>query len=141
MKTEVVYYSRTGNTEKIAKAMASVLGVEPKNVRKDIIVKDFDLLFIGSGVYGSRPGNEIMDFANFLKDVKGKKAVIFGTFGDNIEPLKTQIGTILESKGMDVIDAWGCKGRSFIFFNRGKPSREDIKQAKEFTGKLINKEH
>ena len=134
MKVEVVYCSKTGNTEKVARAIASVFDVEAKNLKKEITVKDFDLLFAGSGVYGGKPGKQVVEFIDILKDVKGKKVALFGTYGESLEPIES-LGTNLEKKGMKIIGSWGCR-RKFLIFGRNKPSDNDLKNAKEWAKEL-----
>ena len=50
MKVAVRYFSRGGNTKKLAEAIASAIGVEAKDVSFGLN-EDVDLLFLGSSVY------------------------------------------------------------------------------------------
>jgi len=139
MKIEIVYYSKTGNTKKVADAMASTLGIEAKNLKGDVVIKDFDMIFLGSGVYGNKPSKKLVEFIDFLRDVRGKKAAIFGTYGDNLEPVKSIIPA-LEERGMEIIGSWGCR-RRFLIFGRNIPSDNDLKEAGEWARRLVNREH
>ena len=54
---EVIYYSMTGNTKKVAEAIAAELDVSAEDVRtKGRLAKD-SFLFLGSGRYFPLPGN------------------------------------------------------------------------------------
>ena len=50
MKAMVVYYSLTGNTRKIAEAMAIEIGCEAESVETAVISEELDYLFIGAAV-------------------------------------------------------------------------------------------
>lgn len=53
---EVIYYSLTGNTKKVADAIAAELGVDAENVKtKDMLAED-SLVFLGAGLYGPLRG-------------------------------------------------------------------------------------
>jgi len=59
---EVIYYSKTGNTKKVAQAIAAELGVKAENVKaKGELAKD-SFVFLGTGCYGSKPGKELLKF-------------------------------------------------------------------------------
>jgi len=69
MKILNLYFSATGNTEKVAKRIEKTLleighEVETFNVTKDMEVKilQYDLVFMGSGVYTWMPGKPLMVF-------------------------------------------------------------------------------
>jgi flavodoxin len=88
-KALVVYYSAYGNTEKIAKALASGLetgGVKADCVKVDSVKVDelgeFDLLCVGSPVHAWNASKPIKMFLERLKSVdglNGKKAFAFDT--------------------------------------------------------------
>jgi flavodoxin len=130
MRVEVLYYSRSGNTKKVADAIASVFGVKAKDVKSEFVLKDFDLLFLGSGVYARKLGDGLMNFVKMIDDVRGKKVAVFGTYAGNSRPIK-ELKPLLEEKGMKVVGSWGCRGR-FLFFNRNRPNEKDLEGAREF---------
>jgi flavodoxin len=88
-KALVVYYSVYGNTEKVAKALASGLetgGVKADCVKVDAVKFDelggFDLLCVGSPVHAWNASKPMKVFLERLKSVdglKGKKAFAFDT--------------------------------------------------------------
>jgi flavodoxin len=133
MNVEVVYYSRMGSTRKVAEAIASVFGVKAKDCRH-AKAGNFDLIFIGSGIYMGSPGKAIVKFIRSLDGASGRKAALFATFGDNLKPIE-QLKPLLEEKGLSVVGEWGCKGR-FLFSNKDRPNQEDIGDAKEFAASL-----
>ncbi|HMF29779.1 MAG TPA: flavodoxin family protein, partial [Candidatus Lokiarchaeia archaeon] len=61
MKILICYHSQTGNTEKVARAMAEALEGEdvtvlPARKVKPDSIGDYDLALLGSGVYGAQVG-------------------------------------------------------------------------------------
>ena len=58
----VLYYSMTGNTKKIAAAIAGELGVEARGIKSVDVLPQEGLLFLGSGSYGDKPGEDVAKF-------------------------------------------------------------------------------
>jgi len=108
MKSLVLYYSRTGNTRRVAKKIASLLGAEEeeiKDVKKrsgflgyvgagiDALfskptqiaplahnVADFDLIVIGTPVWAGRMTPAVRTFLQ-RSELRGKKVALFCTTG------------------------------------------------------------
>jgi flavodoxin len=140
-KVYVVYASLTGNTRKVARAMAEAVGAILVDVRKDPLpkVEPGDVIFVGDGVYGWRPSRAMRRALSSWALPKGVKAVVFGTYGGK----PTQLGVlekILREKGAEVVDRFSCMGRDWFvlgLIGRGRPSEEDLKAAREFAKKVI----
>ena len=85
METLVVYDSVYGNTEKIARAIASTAGGEARAFRSGGVniseLKSVDLLIVGAPTYGGRPTPAALEFLNKLTkaDIKGKAVAAFDT--------------------------------------------------------------
>jgi flavodoxin len=81
MRSLVIYDSIFGNTEKIAKAVASALDAEIINVNKPkkINYDDFDLIVFGSPTHGGRPTEELQKFIDSKVNISGKKFATFDT--------------------------------------------------------------
>lgn len=141
-KAIVIYYSRTGNTERVAKTFARTLKCKCLNIKENpkINLDKYNLIFIGSGIYGMKISAEITNFIQKLKekDTKEKKYVVFGTYGGSKRGIKV-MKDMLEQKNAKVIGQFGCKGHDdfwlFKIFNvnKDRPNKEDLKEAKEFT--------
>ena len=137
MNARIFYYSKTGNTKKVAEAIASELNAKPEDctkINEKIDLSKTSLLCIGSGCYGGKAGKPLIEFVEKLCNGKGKKAVVFGTFGRNPSPLN-ELKKLLKEKEFNVIDCFECKGK-FLFFNKGKPDKTDLEKAKNFAKKL-----
>jgi flavodoxin len=81
MNTCVVYFSRTGNTKRLAEAIADTAKAPIFDVAatQPSAIEGFDLLIIGTPVEGSSPAREAAAFIESMPRVEGKKAILFCT--------------------------------------------------------------
>ena len=135
MKVEVRYYTRSGNTKKLAEAIAKAVGVEAKTVDEPL-KEDVDILFLGSSVYAYGVDDSIKKFISNI-DVRVGKVVNFSTAA-LIKSTYKQVGKLLEKKGItQAEEEFYCKG-SFGSIHKGKPDEKDCKAAAEFAKKVIS---
>lgn len=143
MNIKVCYHSATGNTKKIADAIADVLGTKATSVDSENISEPVDFLFIGAAVY-STPGVKYGDihpsikkFISNLDSKKVKEAVVFCTGFQ--EKANNLMKDLLENQGIKVSDKkFMCKGKFLTIFNYGHPNDRDIEDAKTFARNIIN---
>lgn len=86
MGVQIVYASRTGNTEKLAEAIFKVVPVKEKNVKRieERTERDAgDLYLVGFWTDHGTASTEILDL---LGNLHGKKIALFGTCGMGKEP-------------------------------------------------------
>ena len=142
-KVMIVYFSATGNTAKIAKAMAPVLKAKLKKVQdvKPVEVAKYDLIGFGSGIYAMKPSPALLDFIDKMPCAKKRqKTFIFSTRGGGPAWLYHRaLRKKLEEKGFEIAGEFSCKGHdTFWLFNwfgglnKGKPGKEEIHDAKSF---------
>ncbi len=118
MKIGIIYFSNTGNTEKIARAMANALsdhevdlcsvnGADNTNLSK------YDLLFLGSGVYASRASNTLIKFISSAPALP-KKIALFCTH-ESLQfyqkPFK-KLEKVFQKQGCSVIGEFDCVGEN-----------------------------
>ncbi len=141
-----------GNTEKIARAMATVLGAEvrtPAEIDPGEL-PGYHLVGFGGGIYSARHHPRLLEFARRLPLSEGKHAFIFSTSAlvgkDKVEKDHRALRGILKGKGYVIIDEFACKGwntNSFLRFfggmNKGRPNAGDIDAAREFAKRLTGK--
>ena len=132
----VIYYSMTGNTKRMASAIAEELGVEARSVKETAALPGDGLLFIGSGCYGDKPGE---DMAKFItgNDFSGRKVALFGTSGAGAGKEVSAMEEALRNKGADVVGRFHCKGRAFVVVNMGHPGRDDFEGARKFAREAV----
>jgi len=113
MKTCVVYFSRTGNTKRLAQAIADTANapIFDMAATQPSAIEDFDLLIIGTPVEGSSPAKEASAFIESMLKAEGKKAILFCTnrlFGSG-RTMKI-MEKMLESKGYKTVLKVSKKG-------------------------------
>ena len=132
---EVAYYSMTGNTKKVAEAIAKELGVKAESVKaKKELAKD-SFVFLGSGCYASRPGGKLRKFIA-RNDFKGRQVALFGTSGGGKGDEVRAMEELLKPTGALIRGSFYCKGRAFFFLNWGHPSKEELANAREFANEM-----
>jgi flavodoxin len=137
-----------GNTKKIAEAFAETLKADLfdlKDANKEII-KEYDLIGFGSGIYYYRPHKKLRKFVEELDNVENKKAFHFSTSGDG--RYYDWLEKKLSSKGFEVIGEFHCKGyyaysiKGIISrkgLNKGRPNEEDFNNVRKFAESLKGK--
>lgn len=134
MKIEVRYYTKSGNTKKIAEAIAHEVGVEAKTMEEPL-TEDLDILFLGSAVYAYGVDESVKNFI-FNINVKIGKVVNFSTAA-LVKSTYKQIGKLLREKGIpQAKEEFYCKG-SFGPMHKGKPDAKDCKAAEAFAKEII----
>ena len=152
----IVFSYHHGNTEKIAKAIAAVLGADvktPEQVYPEDL-RDYDLIGFGSGIYSATFGPPVISLADRLSYAAGKKAFLFSTYGapdfianrEFIQKNHAQMRETLQLKGYTVIGEFGCAGlntNSFLKYfgglNKGRPNAEDLRNAEAFAREMMEK--
>lgn len=149
MKALVVYHSESGNTQKVAEAIASGLGTRAVSIEavEAQELRGYDLICIGTPVNYCAPTKKVRDFIARMPSMSGKRGAAFCTmhmFGDRktIQTLKD----LLEAKGMVFLGGLSAQGWSRLIgnfgprvFNRGRPNREELDRAELFGRNLLAK--
>ena len=135
MKVAIRYFSRGGNTERLAKAIGSAIGIEPLTTDQ-LLTEDVDILFLGSSVYAYGVDDSVKTFISGI-DVKVGKVVNFSTAAI-IKSTYKQVGKLLAEKNIPLAkEEFYCKG-SFGPMYMGKPDERDLKAVAEFAEKVVN---
>ncbi len=151
-KTLVICVSvHHGNTRKIAQTMAEVLDadmLEPANVDATTLDK-YDLVGFGSGIYGWKHHNSLLDLVDKLPHAD-RKAFIVSTRGNllRVVPLENyhqELGDRLLEKGFEIMGEFSCLGldtsgplRFVGGKNKGHPDERDLDEARQFAAGLQN---
>ena len=82
MKSCVIYFSRTGNTKRLAQAIADMAKapIYESSATDPAANENFDLLILGTPVEGSRPTKEIMTYISNMPTAQDKKVILFTTY-------------------------------------------------------------
>ncbi len=127
---EVIYYSLTGNTKKVADAIATELGVVAEDVKTKGRLADGSVVFLGAGLYGPLRNWGLRRFID-RNELRGRKVALFGTSG---EGKGKEVGILEEAvaaRGAEVAGTFFCRGR-FLFLKRDHPTKEDLEDARRF---------
>lgn len=136
MNVAVRYYTRGGNTKKVADAIAGELGVEALDITNE--VKDADVLFIGASMYAFKVDKNIKDFVNNLKQENAKKIAVFSTSASDTSTHK-KIKKCIKDKSIVIIDEYFSAPGAFLKMNKGRPNDTDLDNAKKFATEVVKK--
>lgn len=136
MKVAVRYYTKSGNTEKLAAAIAEAVGVDAHDVSVPLS-EDVDILFLGSSVYAAGVDPAVKQFISNLQ-VEVGTVVNFSTAAI-LKSTYKQVKKLLDAKGIPLAEEeYACKG-SFGPMNRNKPDDKNLEEAAEFAKAIVAK--
>ena len=127
MKVAVRYYTKTGNTKRMAEAIAKVLGTEALPLSAPVEER-VDLLFLGNSYYAFSIDPEVRDFIRTLDKDKVGKIVNFGSAAmlnstwKKVKAEADKAGIPMEAR------EFHCKGE-FKGLHKGRPNAEDLEAA------------
>ena len=134
MTYAVRYYTKTGNTKKLAEAIANELGVEALPISEQINEK-VDILFLGNSYYAFSIDPEVRDFVRSLDKNKVGAIVNFGSaamLNSTFKKVKAEADKV----GIPMLDKeFHCKGE-FKGLHKGRPNSDDLKDAAKFAHEL-----
>lgn len=133
---QVLYYSRGGNTRKVADAIAGELGVKAAVVKGATLSPGPGVAFLGSGCYGGKPGADLLKFIE-ANDFRGRQVAVFGTSGGGTGNEVKVMAEALKGKGASVRGSYYCAGKAWLLFSRGHPDAKDLEGAKQFARDMV----
>ena len=135
MKIAIRYYSRGGNTKKLAEAISKAVGVNAETTSVPL-TEDVDILFLGSSVYAYGVDDEVKKFISGIS-VNVGKVVNFSTAA-LIKSTYKQVAKLLAEKNIPFAEEeFYCRG-SFAVMHKGRPNADDCKAAADFAKKIIS---
>lgn len=136
MKAEVRYYSRSGNTREVAEAIANAVNVQAEQIPEP--VAEADILFLGSGIYAFDMPDDLKDYIKKLDPAKIRKVVLFSTTA-MVKNANEKMKALLQAQGLTVSEEdFHCFG-TYLLFKKGRPTAEDLAEARRFAEKVINR--
>ena len=134
MKYAVRYYTKTGNTKKLAEAIAKELGVEALLITAPMEEKT-DILFLGNSYYAFNIDPEVKDFIASLDKEKVGRIVNFGSAA-LLNSTYKKVKAEADKAGIPMLEQeFHCKGE-FKGVHKGRPNEADCKAAAEFAKKI-----
>ena len=130
MKTAVRYYTKTGNTKRLAEAIGQALGVEALPLSEPL-KEPVDVLFLGNSYYAFSIDPEVRTYVRSLDKEKVGCIVNFGSAAmlnstwKKVKAEADKVGIPMDER------EFHCKGE-FKGLHKGKSDEEDLKAAAEF---------
>ncbi|MCR4895168.1 MAG: flavodoxin [Lachnospiraceae bacterium] len=130
MTFAVRYYTKTGNTKRLAEAIAKELGVEALPITEPV-KEPVDALFLGNSYYAFTIDPEVRSFVASLDKAKVGRIVNFGSaamLNSTYKKIKAEadkVGIPMDEK------EFHCKGE-FKGLHKGRPNEDDLKDAIAF---------
>ena len=135
MKIAVRYFSRTGNTRKLAECVAKEVGVEAETIYTPLSEK-VDILFLGSAVYAAGVDELVKKFIVDNKDNIGQ--IVNISTAALLPSTYKQVKKIAESEGVAISEKeFHCRG-SFAAVHKGHPNENDLENARKFVKIVMN---
>lgn len=134
MNIAIRYYTKGGNTKKLADAIAEELNIEAKSIDMPL-EENVDILFLGSSVYAAHLAAPVKEYIKANKDKIGKivnfstAAILKSTYA-GVKKVCEKNGVLLDEKN------FACKG-SFGPMNKGRPNEEDLENGKKFAREIV----
>lgn len=153
MKAIVVYYSGTGSTQKVAKAVhkgmkdvlgkcdiASIKNIDPKDMAR------YDLVTIGGPIWYYRETANLRQFAYNMPQMDGKYCVLFCSHGSQPSGFFFSLAPTLIKKGLKII-GWGDWYGSVYqvlhmpkpYLTDGHPDDIDLQEAESFGKEMADR--
>ena len=135
MKVAVRYYTKTGNTKRLAEAIARAVGTEALPISTPV-TEPVDLLFLGNSYYAFSIDPEVRDFVRGLDRKLVGKIVNFGSaamLNSTYKKVKAEadrVGIPMDER------EFHCRGE-FKGIHKGKPDAEALKAAAEFAKNIV----
>ena len=134
-KIAVRYYTKTGNTKRLAEAIGKAVDAEALPISTPV-TEPVDILFLGNSYYAFSIDPEVRSFVKSLdKNMVGKivnfgSAAMLNSTYKKVKAEADKIGIPMDER------EFHCKGE-FKGIHKGKPDENDLKAAAEFARKVI----
>ena len=131
MNIKVRYFSASGNTKRIADAMAEGLNIKAISIKDEPELKEHtDLLFLGGAPYANIMAKPLREYALNIKKEDVDKVVLFTTSNWSRRTVRA-LRKIFKEKGIEVEKEY--------FYAHMLRIKKRIPKAKEFGKKFVEK--
>ena len=135
MKIAVRYYTRSGNTETLARGIEDAVGAKAEPVTVPLSEKT-DILFLGCSCYAFDVDEAVKRFIAQNRTNIGQ-IVCFGTSA-MMKSIHKPMKKVCDAAGVSLADeAFHCRG-SFGPMHKGHPDGQDLTKAAEFARMIVN---
>ena len=135
MNIAVRYYTKTGNTKRLAEAIAEAVGVEALPLSTPVS-EPVEILFLGNSYYAFNIDPEVRNFIQSLDKNKVGRIVNFGSAAMlNSTWKKVKVEADKAGIAMDEHE-FHCKGE-FKGLHKGRPNAKDLAAAAAFAKSIV----
>ncbi len=135
MKIAVRYYTKTGNTKRMAEAVAEAVGAEALPLSSPI-EEPVDILFLGNSYYAFSIDPQVRDFVRKLDKNKVGRIVNFGSAA-MLNSTYKKVKAEADKVGIPMDEReFHCKGE-FKGVHKGRPNAEDLAAAAAFARSVV----
>ncbi|MBE6910642.1 MAG: flavodoxin [Ruminococcaceae bacterium] len=139
MNIAVRYYTKTGNTKRLAEAVAKAVGAEALPLEAPI-EEPVDILFLGNSYYAFSIDPEVRDFIRKLDKGRVGRIVNFGSAA-MLNSTYKKVKAEADKVGIPMDEReFHCKGE-FKGLHKGRPNADDLSAAADFAKSIIGKEN
>lgn len=135
MNIAVRYYTRSGNTKKLAEAVAGAVEAPAMDVTVPLEEKA-DILFLGASYYAFDVDDAVKEFLKNNKDNIGK-IVCFGTSA-MMKSMKKPIIKAAKESGLTVADEEFHSRGEFGPVHKGRPNEKDLAEVADFARNIVH---
>ena len=136
MKIAVRYYTKTGNTKRLADAVAKAAGVEALPISTPV-TEPVDILFLGNSYYVFSIDPEVRDFIRSLDSRTVGRIVNFGSAA-MLNSTWKKVKAEADKAGIPMDEReFHCKGE-FKGIHKGRPNTEDLAAAADFAKSIVH---
>ena len=135
MNIAVRYYTKTGNTRRLAEAVAQALGTEALPITEPV-AEPVDLLLLGNSYYAFTIDPEVRTFIRSLDKNKVGRIANFGTAAMMNSTWK-KVKAEADKLGIPMVESeFHCKGE-FKGAHKGRPNADDLEAAAAWAKTLL----
>jgi len=135
MKAAVRYYTKTGNTKRLAEAVAEAVGTEALPLSA-AVEEPVDILFLGNSYYAFNIDQEVRDFIRKLDKNKVGRIVNFGSAA-MLNSTYKKVKAEADKVGIPMDEReFHCRGE-FKGIHKGRPNAEDLAAAADFARSIV----
>ena len=135
MNIAVRYYTKTGNTRRLAEAVAQALGTEALPITEPV-AEPVDLLLLGNSYYAFTIDPEVRAFIRSLNKNKVGRIANFGTAAMMNSTWK-KVKAEADKLGIPMVKSeFHCKGE-FKGAHKGRPNADDLAAAAAWAKTLL----
>jgi flavodoxin/NAD-dependent dihydropyrimidine dehydrogenase PreA subunit len=141
----LIYFSQTGNTRRVAQAMAEAFRQAGHTTRTVYLKKATpqdaitgDLLGVGSPCFSSQAPTPVKAFLQALPPLENRRAFVFATSGGAPGRVLYDLAHLLRDKGAEVVGGFLARGElhhpapCLVGRFPGRPDAEDLDRARRF---------